>query len=146
MVIAIHRMDGNLRAGGACSHWQVPVRVKERVEDLSNTEDVLTIFGGPHEAGNNRRARDRYAKEASRLTQAMVHKADMRPAKGAQREPTDIIFVEVDAKWVQHPHTDALVITVKIANSIVHRILVDNSSARQYPLFERLPKDRADNK
>ena len=45
------------------------------------------------------------------------------------REPKDIIFIEVDTKWVHHPHTDALVITFKIANNIVHRMLVDNGSA-----------------
>ena len=30
---------------------------------------------------------------------------------------------------VHHPHTNALVIIVKIANNIVHRMLVDNGSA-----------------
>ena len=30
---------------------------------------------------------------------------------------------------MHHLHSDALVITVKMANSIVHRMLVDNDSA-----------------
>ena len=53
----------------------------------------------------------------------------MRPAKGAQREPEDIIFMEADAKWVHHPHANTLIITIKIANRIVHMMFVDNGSA-----------------
>ena len=37
--------------------------------------------------------------------------------------------MEVDAKWVQHSYTNALVINVKIANSVVHKMLVDNGNA-----------------
>ena len=38
----------------------------------------------------------------------------------------DIIFTETNASWVHHPHNDALVIIVKIANSLIHRVLVDS--------------------
>ena len=58
-----------------------------------------------------------------------MHNVDMRCTKGSQREPENIFFTEADDKWVHHPHIDTLVITVKIANSIVHRMLVDNGKA-----------------
>ena len=44
------------------------------------------------------------------------------------RELEDIVITEVDARWVHHPHTDALVIIARVANSNVNRILVDNKS------------------
>ena len=37
--------------------------------------------------------------------------------------------MEADVKWVHHPHTNALVIVVKIANNIVYRMLVENGIA-----------------
>ena len=45
-----------------------------------------------------------------------------------QRGSEDIVFIEVDAKPVHHPHTYALVIIVRMANGNVHRMLVDNGS------------------
>ena len=34
-----------------------------------------------------------------------------------------------DVSWVHHPHEDALVITAKIANSLIHHVLVDSRRA-----------------
>ena len=41
----------------------------------------------------------------------------------------DIVFTKTDASWVHHPHKDALVITTKIPNNLIHRVLIDNGSA-----------------
>ena len=41
----------------------------------------------------------------------------------------DIIFTEIDASWGHHPHEDALVVTTKIANSLIHHVLIDSVSA-----------------
>ena len=41
----------------------------------------------------------------------------------------DIVFIEVDVRWVHNPHADTLVVTAPIANSNVHRLMVDNGSA-----------------
>ena len=49
--------------------------------------------------------------------------------KSAWWELEDIVFTEVDTRWVHHPHSDALVITTWIINNNVHKILVDNGSA-----------------
>ena len=40
-----------------------------------------------------------------------------------------ITFTEIDTSWVHHPHEDALVITNKIANSLIHWVLIDSGSA-----------------
>ena len=49
--------------------------------------------------------------------------------KSTQQELEDIVFTEADDRCVHHPHNNALVITARVANSNVHRILVDNGSA-----------------
>ena len=43
-------------------------------------------------------------------------------------KPEEIIFFETDVGWVHHPHEDALVITAKIANSLIHQVLVHSGS------------------
>ena len=40
----------------------------------------------------------------------------------------DIVFTKADARWVHHSHVDALVITDRISNSNVHRLMVDDGS------------------
>ena len=37
--------------------------------------------------------------------------------------------MKADTKWVHHPHTDILFITIRIGNSIIHRMLVDKGNA-----------------
>ena len=41
----------------------------------------------------------------------------------------DIVFIETDASWVHYPHEDAIVITTKITNSLIHWVLIDSGSA-----------------
>ena len=58
-----------------------------------------------------------------------VHRTDKHPAKTTQRELEDIVFMEANAKWEYHPHSDTLVIIVQVANNNDHRMLMDNGSA-----------------
>ena len=72
---------------------------------------------------------DKYAKDAKNPPPVQVHKTEARPTKQARRELEDIVFKEVDARWVHHLHANALVITTRVANSNVHRLMVDDGSA-----------------
>ena len=58
----------------------------------------------------------------------MVHTTGSKPLIGYVPQPDDIVFTQADASWVNNPYEDALVIIVKIANSLVHRLLVDSGS------------------
>ena len=122
-------MDVNPRAGIARSNRRNTVGTREPIKDLPTIEGVLTIIEGPHKAGSSRSACDRYAKEAKNPPQMLVYKADMHLTRSTRREPEDIVFMEADARWVHHPHTDALVVIVKMANSLIDRMLGDNGSA-----------------
>ena len=58
----------------------------------------------------------------------MVHTTGSKPQRDYVPQPDDIVFTQDDASWVHHPHEDALVITAKVANSLVHQLLVNNRS------------------
>ena len=58
----------------------------------------------------------------------MVHATNACLLGGIISKLGDIVFTKADANWVHHPYKDVLVVTEKIANSLVHRMLVDNGS------------------
>ena len=77
----------------------------------------------------------------------MVHTASIGNTKGKTQRPRDIVFTEADANWVHHPYEDAPVVTAKIANRIIHRMLVDNSSTANilfYDAYQKTELMRAD--
>jgi hypothetical protein len=52
-----------------------------------------------------------------------------RPVKSRRCETLVIGFLDEDYAGVSIPHTDALVVTLAIANHKIHRIQVDNGSS-----------------
>ena len=49
--------------------------------------------------------------------------------KMARREDPIIGFSENDARRLYHPHDDSLVVSLRVGDYNVHRMLVDNSSS-----------------
>ena len=72
---------------------------------------------------------DHYVRKMKDRPPTNIHSVDKRPAKPFNGENDDITFRESDAHLVHHPHCDALVITIIMANNNVHNILVDNGSS-----------------
>ena len=87
-----------------------------------------TIIGGFQLAEESRSAHDKYVKEAKTPPYIHVHKTKEQHAKHVRQELEDIVFTEVDARWVHHPHADALVSIARVTNSNVHRLMVDDGS------------------
>ena len=52
-----------------------------------------------------------------------------RPTKEVKTAPYSVTFTDADSRGVHHPHNDALVVTMNVANHTVRRILVDNGSS-----------------
>ena len=66
--------------------------------------------------------------------------------KIARKESPIIGFSEEDVRHLHHPHDDALVVSVRIGDYNVHRVLVDNGSSADilyYPAFQQMGIDRA---
>ena len=58
----------------------------------------------------------------------MIHTTGSKLMAGYAPQPDDIVFTKSNVSWVHNPHEDALVITAEVANSLVHRLLVDSRS------------------
>ena len=105
---------------------------KEEWPCQSNPEKirkVLTIIGGSHLAGESSSVHYKYAKEAKTPPQIQVHRTEEWHTKFTWQELEDIIFTKADTRWVHHPHADALVITTRVTNSNVHRLMADDGNA-----------------
>ncbi|KAL5537549.1 hypothetical protein UlMin_045506 [Ulmus minor] len=94
--------------------------LKDEVERL--------IQRGPA-TGETNRARKNYARKSR--TDPFPHQVNLTGHKEKIPRLSDdpIIFMENKARGLWHPHTDAIVVTLRIAGRKVFRILVDNGSS-----------------
>ena len=81
------------------------------------------IVGGMAVTGLSKRARKTYLR--------MVQNVQLTSTvpRIAQRESPTIGFSEEDARRLHHPHDDALVVSIRIENYNMHRVLIDNGSS-----------------
>ncbi|KAL5546702.1 hypothetical protein UlMin_006389 [Ulmus minor] len=85
-------------------------------------------MGGPA-TGETNRARKNYARQSR--TDPFPYQVNLTGHKKKIRRLFDdpIIFTEGEARSLWHPHTDAIVVTLRIAGRKVFEILVDNRSS-----------------
>ena len=65
--------------------------------------------------------------------------------KIARREGPIIGFLEEDARRLHHPHDNVLVVSIRVGDYNMHRVLVDNGSSADilyYPAFQQMRIDR----
>ena len=81
------------------------------------------IIGGTATTGSSKKARKTYLR--------MVQNIQLMGSvpKIARRESSIIGFSEEDARRLHHPHDDAFVVSVRVGEYNVHRMLVDNGSS-----------------
>ena len=98
------------------------------------------IIGGITITGLSKKARKTYL----RVVQNVQLMGSV--PKIAQRESSIIGFSEDDARRLYHPHDNALVVSVRVGDYNVHRMLVDNGSSADilyYPVFQQRGINRA---
>ena len=98
------------------------------------------IIGGTATTGSSKKARKTYLR--------MVQNVQLMGSvpKIARRESPIIGFSEKDARRLHHPHDDALVVSIRVGDYNVHRMLVDNGSSADilyYPAFQQMRINRA---
>ncbi|XP_074356312.1 uncharacterized protein LOC141696013 [Apium graveolens] len=99
-----------------------------------------TIYEGDPGMECSNRALARYAREARFRPLTDIHRVETRPPNVFQGESMDITFREADARWVHHPHNDALVISIQIETKNVHRAFVDNGSSANILYYNTFKK------
>jgi hypothetical protein len=95
------------------------------VEQQGNLPIIHTISGGFGGGGESNSARKAYA----RLLDDFEVYSVQKPPKSRKYNPLIIGFSDDDYAGVSLPHTDALVITLTIANYQTRQILVDTGSS-----------------
>ncbi|KAL5564790.1 hypothetical protein UlMin_027954 [Ulmus minor] len=114
---------------GANQQPRQPAQPVARPQQQDNHDlEVRTIMGGPA-TGETNRARKNYARQSR--TDPFPHQVNLTGHKEKIPRLSDdpIIFTESEARGLWHPHTDAIVVTLRIAGRKVFRILVDNGSS-----------------
>ncbi|XP_024023801.1 uncharacterized protein LOC112092279 [Morus notabilis] len=109
------------------------------VVNNSALNKVRTIFGGP-ETGDFMRARNLYAREAKGLDCGQFVNMTEHVAKFAKIENIAITFTYEEARKLLHLHNDAIVMSLQVANSLVHRSLIDNGSSADILFKDALTK------
>ena len=102
--------------------------------------DIRMIIGGTATTRSSKKARKTYLR--------MVQNVQLMGSvpKIARRESPIIGFSEEDARRLHHPHDEALVISVRVGDYNVHRMLVDNGRSADilyYPAFQQIGINRA---
>ena len=93
------------------------------------------IVGGTTVTRSSKKARKTYLR--------MVQNVQLTGSvpKIARRESPIIGFSKENARRLHHPHDDALVVSIRIEDYNMHRVLVDNGSSADilyYPTFQQM--------
>ena len=97
------------------------------------------IVGGMSITGSSKKAQKTYLKMVQN-----VQLTGLVP-KIARRESPVIGFSKEDARHLYHLHDDALVVSIRIEDYNMHRVLVDNGNSADilyYPAFQQMGIDR----
>jgi hypothetical protein len=107
-----------------------------------NLLEIYTIAGGFGGGGKSSSARKAYPRQLNDFEVYSVQK----PPKSQKHEAQVIGFSDDDYAGVSLPHTDALVLSLAIANHKIHRILIDTRSSANIlyrSAFELMKIDRS---
>ncbi|KAK3021299.1 hypothetical protein RJ639_046870 [Escallonia herrerae] len=105
----------------------------EREEVQENTRVINTISGGIAAGGSSGQGRKAFAREVFTIIGPSIKKQKIEPT------PT-ISFSDDDVGDTRIPHDDPLVVTLRVGNFDMKRILVDNGSSAEVLFYEAFQK------
>ena len=111
-------------------------KLKAKLEEPSQPplREIRVIKGGTT-IGQSSKSRETYLKVVQNV------QLSRRSPRMRTTEEQAITFIDEDAKRVQHPHEDAIIITLLIVDYTTRRVLVDNGSSADilyYPTFQQM--------
>ncbi|XP_065616250.1 uncharacterized protein LOC136061830 [Quercus suber] len=111
-------------------------KLKAKVEETSRPlhGEIRIILGGSP-IGQSSKSKKAYLKAVQN-----VQLSGRLPSEKATDKQT-ITFTDEDAEKIHHPHDDAIVITLLIADYKTRRVLIDNRSSADilyYPAFQQM--------
>ncbi|XP_058068535.1 uncharacterized protein LOC131217612 [Magnolia sinica] len=118
-------------------------REEQQNKTAEEPAEIRTIYGNSFGGGDSNRARKAYSQSSD--PEHYVHLVE-KSRKEPQANSCSLTFTEDDAREIQHPHDDALVVAMTITNHKVYRILVDTGSSIDViysEAFERMRIDRS---
>ncbi|GMN67041.1 hypothetical protein TIFTF001_036107 [Ficus carica] len=98
-----------------------------RANELEHEHIVHTIFGGTA-TGDTASSRRSYALEARRFARGEYINMAEHISKIRCQDSTPITFTDDEADRLLHPHNDALIGEIRVADNVVRRVLIDNGS------------------
>ena len=110
-------------------------KLKAKVEELSRPFGEIRVIIRGTSIGKSSKSRKTYLKAVQN-----VQLSRRSPRTSGMDEPA-ITFTDEDAGRMHHPHDDAIVITLLIADYTTRRVLVDNGSSADilyYPAFQQM--------
>ncbi|GFZ09869.1 hypothetical protein Acr_21g0004680 [Actinidia rufa] len=129
-----------------------PDRVKEETKEAANAEDediplgTIHMIGGPNDPNLESKIRSEI-RMIKQMHEVLSVQSLPKKIKTAETERECVTFSMADLERVQHPHSDPLVVQLRIGGYDVKRILVDTESSVEvmyYDLFKQLkiPQDQ----
>ena len=108
-------------------------KLKGKMEESSRPPlgEIRVIIGGSS-TGQSSKSKKAYLKVVQSI------QLSGRSPRARSMDEQAITFMDEDAERIHHPHDDALVITLLIADYTTRRVLVDNGSSADilyYPAF-----------
>nr|XP_023900876.1 uncharacterized protein LOC112012715 [Quercus suber] len=111
-------------------------KLKAKMEEPSRPPlgEIRVIIGGTS-TGQSAKAKKSYLKAVQNV------QLSGRPPRTKETDEPAITFTDEEAEMIHHPHDDAIVITLLIADYKTRRVLVDNGSSADilyYPAFQQM--------
>ncbi|XP_058078570.1 uncharacterized protein LOC131226876 [Magnolia sinica] len=126
--IDLKEIETLIRKGHLCQYIKEERQARKDEQPGRARDDgtkIRMIYGGPSGGSDSNQARKAHAR--SIYPEHYIHLAN-RPRKELQVSTCNLTFTEDDACGIQHPHDNALVVTMTISNRKVYCILVDTGS------------------
>ncbi|GFZ00954.1 hypothetical protein Acr_14g0005890 [Actinidia rufa] len=123
-----------------------PNRGREEAEETADPEDedfplgTIHMIGGPNDPSLESKIRSEI-RMIKQMHEVLSVQAPPKKIKTAETERDCVTFSRAELERVQHPHSDQLVVQLRIGGYDVKRILVDTGSSVEvmyYDLFKQL--------